>query len=496
LLCLHAKLSEGVSLEEHVHRLSPGTQLATWRVEAWQGQGAYGAVYRAVRIGQEHLGPVALKLSLLPWNERFVREAQLLSRLSHPSIPRLLDSGALVHPSGAAEHPFFVMEWVEGTQLYAWAEQHAPSRQELCRVLAQLARALEAMHAAGCVHRDLKGENVLVRLSDRLPVLIDFGSGHFEGAQRLTWQSLAPGTPAYLSPQACLFEISLARNRNGYYPPSPADDLFALGVTAYRLVTGQYPPPMDAQQDEDGAWHVSLPDPRPLLDSNSQVDPRLREVILRLLSNSPEARGTAAQAAEALESAAAEHVPQRLAEPPPAPELPPPHAPAPTRGTDRVEHLGPLAWARAWKPWLALTAVSIYAVLLWNWQPVPRPPAPVFVSAQQTSNSQAPDAGTSAVGDSSPTKPQASNPPSADKKPVAQRPTPKPFPGQALPDKKGQCPVRTQVHINGGCWLEFPSKSTEECTERGALPFQGKCYLPALEPGRKPPPTSSPAEAR
>jgi serine/threonine protein kinase len=78
------------------------------------------------------------------------------------------------------------MEWVEGTRLYVWAEKEAPSNRQLCRVVARLARALEAVHAAGGVHRDVKGDNVLVRQSDRLPVLTDFGSCHFVGAQRLT----------------------------------------------------------------------------------------------------------------------------------------------------------------------------------------------------------------------------------------------------------------------------------------------------------------------
>ena len=78
----------------------------------------------------------------------------------------------------------------------------------LKRVLAQLARALEALHAEGAVHRDVKGDNVLVRLLDRRAMLTDFGSCHFQGAERLTWQSLPPVTPAYLSPQAALFYLS------------------------------------------------------------------------------------------------------------------------------------------------------------------------------------------------------------------------------------------------------------------------------------------------
>jgi len=479
-------------------RLSPGTQLASWRVEAWHSHGAYGAVYRAVRIGQEHLGPVAVKLSVYPWDMRFAREAELLSRLSHPSIPRLLDRGVLRHPSSAAEHPFLVMEWVEGTPLYAWAKQHAPSGSEVCRVLAQLARALEATHAAGAVHRDVKGDNVLVRLSDNLPVLIDFGSGHFEGAQRLTWQSLAPFTPEYLSPQACLFDIRLARNRDTYYAPSPADDLYALGVTAYRLVMGQYLPPMDAQQDEDGSWQVSRPDPSPLLESNPRVDPRLREVIVRLLSETPEARGTAAQAAQPLEAIASASVPARLPTPPPTPALSPPTAPAPALGAERPEPVRPREHSWTWEPWLALAALGVCVVLLWNWQPPPRVPTYVSVSTQQASDSHAPDAGTAAVGDSSPAEPHPSTPPPTDKKPIAQETLPKPRPGQAEPDERGQCPSRKQVPLNGGCWVELSSMTAEECTESGGVLFKGKCYVAPLAPPepKKPPPTSSPADAR
>jgi len=79
--------------------LPPGTVVGPWRVEGLQGQGAYGAVYRAVRGGQEEAGPVALKLSsLYPWDARFGREAELLSRLSHPSIRRLLDRSYYVQP--------------------------------------------------------------------------------------------------------------------------------------------------------------------------------------------------------------------------------------------------------------------------------------------------------------------------------------------------------------------------------------------------------------
>ncbi len=136
--------------------LAPGTQVGDWRVVEHHGQGGYGAVYRALRLGQEDASPVALKLSLYPWDARFAREVALLSRLRHPSVPRLLGHGLWRHPSGA-EHPYLVMEWVEGTLLYTWAEQRALSSPQLFRLLAHVARALAALHATQASHRDLNG---------------------------------------------------------------------------------------------------------------------------------------------------------------------------------------------------------------------------------------------------------------------------------------------------------------------------------------------------
>jgi len=74
-------------------------------------------------------GPVALKMAMLPWDPRFMREVGLLSLVHHPSIPRLPGHGFWQHPSGAF-FPFIVMEWVEGTPLYEWAQEHNPTNQE------------------------------------------------------------------------------------------------------------------------------------------------------------------------------------------------------------------------------------------------------------------------------------------------------------------------------------------------------------------------------
>jgi serine/threonine protein kinase len=349
------------------------------------------------------------------------------------------------------------MEWVEGTPLYAWAQQHAPSHQQVCRLLAQLARALEALHAAGAVHRDVKGDNVLVRHSDGRAVLIDFGSGHFQGAARLTWQSLAPHTPAYLSPQACLFDIRLVRNRDSYYAPSPADDLYALGVTAFRLVMGQYPPAVDAQQDGHGGWRVFSPDPRPLLENNPHVPHVLREWILRLLSDVPQERGSAAQLAQALEA----------------------EAQKPSRGQARQ---------RTWKPWLAWAAAAVVALVPWSTQ------QPVSVSPAHVSETPA------AVGDSASTEPGDSTPPPSQQQSISQDspfiPGPEQPRRQTRPDSKGRCPLPKHVLFNGVCWVELAPLTAEECLRSGHVLLKGKCYAPALEPPQKTVPTSGPGNAR
>jgi hypothetical protein len=91
--------------------LPPGTRVGPWKVKAFEGGGAYGLVFRAVRVGDETAGEVALKVACYPEDERFQREVTLLSRVDHPSVPRLLDHGQLQRPGGRA-HPYLVMAWV------------------------------------------------------------------------------------------------------------------------------------------------------------------------------------------------------------------------------------------------------------------------------------------------------------------------------------------------------------------------------------------------
>jgi len=490
------------AFDEPSSLLPPGTEVDGWRVVEHHRQGAYGAIYRALRIGQEEAGPVALKIALYPWDPRFAREGELLSRVRHPSVPRLLGRGVW-RPASGVEHPYLIMEWVEGTPLYEWARQQAPTTPQVLPLLLQLAQALAATHAIHAVHRDVKGDNILVRHSDGRAVLIDFGSGHYEGASRLTWQSPPPGTPAYHSPEAALFVIRSVRSPYAYFQATPADDLFALGVTAYRLVMGAYPPSPKPSQDKDGTWRLKRLNLRPLLERNSRVEPPLRECILRLLSMDPPARGTTAELVRSLGPTAG-HTEAPLAPLPhtasqPVPILADAASPVarlPSCEVTPLEQPVPRTPTRAREFWLALTAVGLAWFLGWSMRPSSREPQLVLGSSQEPVAPEKPDVGSAAVGDSSAKAPQSSEQAPARQEAIAQDTLPNPQPRQTQPDGKGLCPSRKQVAFKGFCWLEQPGLGSDECKEQGYTYLKGRCYAPVFTPQGKPQPTSAPSSSQ
>ncbi len=481
-----------------------GTQVGPWRVVDWAGGGVHGAIYRAVRLKDELAGPVALKLALLPRDPRFAREAHLLSHLDHPNIPRLWEHGSWQHPAGTL-HPYLAMEWVEGLPLYSWAQAHPPSSQQVLHLLAQLAGALQAVHALGAVHRDVKGANVLMRLSDGRAFLTDFGTGISQGAAALTPPRTPVGTPAYRSPEAWLFDLRSLRDPAARYVARPADDLFALGVTACRLLTGQYPDFSEPYKDANGVWQVDAVIPPAALLDEDAVESRLRAWVLRLLSPRPEQRGSAAELAEALAQATGSTVqetprPLAPASPPlssrPAQKdvasstpLPPPQEP--------VEVHAPLPFApvRLWQHalrgrcGLALTATGLALAL---WAAWPRPEAPVepaLVRDEPVAAGQA-DAGTVGLGDAVATAPLSVSAESTAQQPLAEGTLPEPLPGQVRTDTKGRCPHKRQVALNGACWVAVEMEREKcEALMSGRL-FEGTCYVPVIPPGR--PPTSTP----
>jgi serine/threonine protein kinase len=267
-------------------------------------RGSFGAVYRVERDGLS--GPCALKLALQPGDPRFALEIELLSRTHQPNVVRLHDSGQWSGPGGAL-FPFLVMDWVEGLPLYSWARLQPRSSRELLRVLAQAASALQAVHSAGGLHRDVKGENVLVNPENGHAVLVDFGSCTFRGAPVLTRQSEPPGTPHYHSPQAQLHQWKFRRHPAARYESTAADDAYSLGVVAYHLATGRYPLINDETELSTDSEQEDLFSHFPELvpaDALVQLSPALARWIRQLLSVQPEARGSLEELAVGLTLAA------------------------------------------------------------------------------------------------------------------------------------------------------------------------------------------------
>lgn len=445
------------------------TVLGDWRVMAWAGCGVHGAVYRAVPADDELAFPVALKLALHPDDPRFAREATLLSLCLHPSIPRLLDQGSWLSPVGTC-HPFLVLEWVEGVPLYDQPGLHPTPAPQQRRWLLQLAQALATLHSQGAVHRDLKGGNILVRRSDGRAMLMDFGTGLYPGAAPLTPAMGFPGTPLYRSPEAWLFELRFYRSATARYRPSAADDLYALGVTFCRLLTGEYPEPGVPSRDEHGALRLDgVLVPRALL-SNPHVDSTLRAATLRLLSMNPEQRGTAAQLAQELEQSLTPFRPH-----PSASSSEPARARAGSRSN--------------WRGWAL--AVTGLASVIGAWWAIPgMPPRERAVARVIPSKADSPDAGSAGLGDAASPVTMEQQPSGSTQEGLSEE-TPEPQPGQIRPDEKGRCPGKGMISLNGGCWLET-SWAAEKCEELGGQMLKGTCYLPIIPPGRKRPSTSNP----
>ncbi|MCZ6574153.1 MAG: serine/threonine-protein kinase [Planctomycetota bacterium] len=202
-----------------------------YRVEGLIGVGGMGAVYKATQLSLNR--SVALKVlgqALVgdpQFRERFHREADALSRLSHPNIVTVIDRGEL------DGQPYLVMEYVEGANLRSVMKQGPLSPAEALQIVSSVLEALQHAHGQGIVHRDIKPENVLLSRGSLVKVA-DFGLSRLLGpaeSTRLTHTHVVLGTYEYMSPE----------QREKAKEADERSDIYATGVILYEMLTGELP---------------------------------------------------------------------------------------------------------------------------------------------------------------------------------------------------------------------------------------------------------------
>ncbi|MFY0528736.1 serine/threonine protein kinase [Archangium gephyra] len=258
--------------------VQPGMVVGGYRIEKKLGAGGFGKVFLAWRDG----GPCALKfIHLESVGEWGWRELFIMLRHEFPNVVKLLSH--FKWPEEKPEYLVLVMEYVPGVTLYQWARDSNPCARELVEKLLPLSRALKGVHAREVLHRDLKGDNVLVCEADGAPVLVDFGAGAMPGAPRVTG-ALAPANLRYRSPEAVAFFLREDRKRGESYDYSVRDELYALGVILYVLATDVYP---FNGPDDELMGEILDGDPKPPHVRNSRVPRALSELCLHLLAKAP-----------------------------------------------------------------------------------------------------------------------------------------------------------------------------------------------------------------
>jgi serine/threonine protein kinase len=259
--------------------ISPGVTLGgRYRLDERIAGGGMGDVWRGT---DDVLGrTVAVKI-LLPalldepgFAERFRGEARTMATINHPGVVDVYDYGS------DQQLAFLVMEYVEGDALsrtLSRVGRLTPAR--TMALVAQAADALQAAHANGIVHRDVKPGNLLVRPNGTL-VLTDFGIARSALVGQLTVAGSVLGTASYISPEQASGAVATA-----------ASDVYALGVVAYQCLSGHRP--FDGATPIEIAMKHVRDTPRPL---PADIPPAVRAIVDRALAKDPAARWPTAAA--------------------------------------------------------------------------------------------------------------------------------------------------------------------------------------------------------
>jgi len=247
-----------------------------YRLEERLGSGGMAMVYRAQDLTLER--KVAIKILRKDYSdnnefkERFRQEAKSAANLSHPNIVTVHDFGFY------ANQLFIVMEYVPGIDLKSLLKQRGKlSLFDSIELITQACAGIGYAHRAGLVHCDVKPQNMLVTPDNRLKV-VDFGIARALATIEPDEQTnVVWGSPQYFSPEQA-----------GGGAPSPASDVYSLGVVFYEMLTGRLPFVASTSQELARLHREALPpSPRKF---NPAIPVQLEQIILKVLSKEPSAR--------------------------------------------------------------------------------------------------------------------------------------------------------------------------------------------------------------
>ncbi|WP_223643019.1 serine/threonine-protein kinase [Corallococcus sp. EGB] len=309
----------------HPASLPPGYLFDGWRVVKLLGAGTYGAVYRVEKGGQHCAMKIAMHRpgsgDAEQADARLKRELGCLVHLTHANIVGLHAHGRW--PDYRTGWLYVVLDFVEGYTLAEWVERMHPTAQEVVRVFEKLAGAMNYMHGRGVFHRDLKLANIMVRAKDGEPAILDFSAGDYTHAEDLTDAPLPPGTRRYRSPEASRFFKEHGDEKGARYEFKVTDDVYALGVCLYDVLTTPEPASGSPKAAVEGRWV-----PLQARELNARVPAGLSDVAMRFIARKPEERPPTAEVMRReLEALAGEAGPEWTV-PVHAPSLKPPTAPA------------------------------------------------------------------------------------------------------------------------------------------------------------------------
>ncbi|MGD8997272.1 MAG: Stk1 family PASTA domain-containing Ser/Thr kinase, partial [Anaerolineae bacterium] len=257
-----------------------------YRLLSCIGSGGMATVYKGVdTLLQRRVAVKVLRTRFADdpeFLERFQREARAAANLDHINIVTVYDVGK------DGDRHYIVMEYVDGQDLKTLVRRKGRlSVSEALEIAAQIAAGVGHAHKADLIHRDIKPQNVLVTPDGQAKV-VDFGIARALSESGLTDSNTVWGSPMYLAPEQAAGD-----------PPTPASDVYSIGVVLYEMLVGA--PPFQADNPTALAMKHLREEPTPLTVRNPQVPPRLEWIVRKLLSKEPAARyRTAEQLAHVL----------------------------------------------------------------------------------------------------------------------------------------------------------------------------------------------------